>query len=349
MSSRPGWEPAVYEHKAALIGVSPGELIASEELLVRALIAEHETYHADALTVGVDIYNVEAEALGARLTAATQTSCPEVVAPLWTLDSLPARLSVPEIAEHGRFGILLDAAARVRNALCGDAQAPRVRVAASGPFSIATKLVGTEEALIGLVSGEQEIYRLLGFTTDYAAAWLAAIVDRQLEAVVFDSAASPPLVSPALYRDAIAPRHRMLMSLLASAGQRVRPLVLGGDTVGIVADLIGTGATSIVCDYAAHAGAFVDEVLRASTVISADGPVAPPVTVRRNIDPAALDGDPHEPVIDGFTDDLFAFASKGIPVVIGTGILPYSQKPEHVSAFRDRVAERYAERSAVYR
>ncbi|TVQ28357.1 MAG: hypothetical protein EA382_02075 [Spirochaetaceae bacterium] len=334
LNSLPGWEPAIYEHKAALIGVSPGELIASEDLLVRALIAEHETYHADALTVGVDIYNVEAEALGARLTEATDTGCPEVVAPLWTLDSLPARLSVPELSEHGRFRMMLDVAQRVKETVCSATGAPRVRVAASGPLSIATKLVGTEEVLIGLIGEHGELRRLLDFATDYAAAWLTAIVDRGLEAVVFDSAASPPLISPALYGETIAPRHRMLMSLLASAGQRVRPLVIGGDTVGIVADLIGTGATNIVCDYAAGAGAFIDEVVRAST--------DSPITVRRNIDPTALAGETHERVIDGFVDDLVAFASQRIPVIIGTGILPYSQNPEHVNAFRDRVTERYA-------
>jgi hypothetical protein len=59
--------PAIYEHKAALIGKTPSEVAQSEELLVYAALAEFETYRPDLLTVGMDVYNVEAEALGCKV------------------------------------------------------------------------------------------------------------------------------------------------------------------------------------------------------------------------------------------------------------------------------------------
>lgn len=62
------WQPAIYEHKAALIGCTPLEVACDADLFVEALLKEHEVYEADFLTVGLDVYNVEAEALGAELT-----------------------------------------------------------------------------------------------------------------------------------------------------------------------------------------------------------------------------------------------------------------------------------------
>lgn len=63
-TDRPMFCPAVYEHKARLIGKSPAQVAQSEDLLVQAVMAEHETYSPDMLTVGIDVYNVAPEALG---------------------------------------------------------------------------------------------------------------------------------------------------------------------------------------------------------------------------------------------------------------------------------------------
>lgn len=76
------WEPAIYEHKAALVGRSLLETSRSAELLFEALRAEHEVYGADVLTVGIDIYNLEAEACGARVEDIGPTECPDIAAPL---------------------------------------------------------------------------------------------------------------------------------------------------------------------------------------------------------------------------------------------------------------------------
>ena len=56
--------PAVYEHKARLVGRSPSEVCRDLDLLTEALEKELEIYDPDALTVGIDVYNVEAEAAG---------------------------------------------------------------------------------------------------------------------------------------------------------------------------------------------------------------------------------------------------------------------------------------------
>ncbi|MCK7483425.1 MAG: hypothetical protein M0C28_45105 [Candidatus Moduliflexus flocculans] len=58
--------PAVYEHKARLIGRTPSQVCRSLDLLLEALEREDAIYGPDALTVGLDVYNVEAEAARLR-------------------------------------------------------------------------------------------------------------------------------------------------------------------------------------------------------------------------------------------------------------------------------------------
>ncbi len=60
------WEPAIYEHKAALIGRPPVDVANSAKLLTEAVRKEYEIYLADYITVGLDVYNIEAEVLGAE-------------------------------------------------------------------------------------------------------------------------------------------------------------------------------------------------------------------------------------------------------------------------------------------
>jgi uroporphyrinogen decarboxylase len=64
---RPGaipFMPAVYEQKAWFIGKTPSEVCRDEDLLVDAVIAEEEALRPDGVIVGIDVYNVEAEAVG---------------------------------------------------------------------------------------------------------------------------------------------------------------------------------------------------------------------------------------------------------------------------------------------
>ena len=60
--------PAIYEHKAWFIGSTPSAISRDAGLLTRALLAEYEAIGADALAVGVDVYNLEAEAVGCTVT-----------------------------------------------------------------------------------------------------------------------------------------------------------------------------------------------------------------------------------------------------------------------------------------
>lgn len=311
------WEPAIYEHKAALIGKSPVETACSADLLTESLLKEYEVYGADFLCVGIDIYNIEAEACGAELTVAGINECPDIAAPIFDPMAIPEQLSLPDIPQSGRFQLLLDAARRVRDKLSGQTM---VRVAASGPVTIAAKLAGLDGVVMSLALEDGQVERLLDFTTELCSAWCRAINNAGLDAIIFDSMASPPMLSPDIFDRHVMPLYSRLMSQLDGAGQAERELVLGGNTTPVAGSLVGCGATTLVCDYIADAAAYA----------AAAG--LPDIKIRRNIAPSALCGD-ISGAISKYLDDLAQFKHP----VCGTGILPYSFNPKDYQAFRDTV------------
>jgi uroporphyrinogen decarboxylase len=320
------WEPAVYEHKAALIGRPVAEVAASAYLLAAAMEAEYEEYRADFLTVGLDVYNVEAEACGAVVVPGEAGNCPEILSPPWRIDSLPRDLPLPSVPGSGRFAMILEAAAKVvarLGLLCC------IRVAASGPVSIAAKLVGLEDLIIAMADGNESARRLLRFTTALAEAWCRCLRENGLDAIVFDSAAVPPVFSPPLYADAVAPLHRRIMSLLAGAGQAKRPLIVGGDSVPILPHLARCGANMLICDFTAEAEIFAAAL-----------PAGRDLLVRRNVHPGLFispSSDALSVAAGQLCRDLRCFSRP----VAGTGILPYQAAPKAFQDFRRMVEEQW--------
>lgn len=316
------WEPAIYEHKAALIGRPVGEVARSADLLCEAVLREREVYRADLLTVGMDVYNLEAEACGAQVVGGGRAECPEIRTPLWSLEDLPRRLELPDIPRAGRCEMVLEAAGRARERIGNECA---LRVAASGPVSIASKLVGLEDVVTALALGQTRAERLLEFATELAMSWCDAIRAAGLEVILFDSAASPPMISPLLYAHQVTPLHERLMRDLEGSGQQERPLIIGGNTVPILDELAPTGATMLICDFNCDARDFAE-------LLPADQ-----LRVRRNADPGVFLAD--QGTIEAAAGKLARDLSLFDHPIAGTGILPYQTDPDRFWLFRRKVEE----------
>ena len=59
--------PVVYEHAARFVGRTPWEVSRDAELLFEGHRRAYLEYHQQVIAVGIDIYNLEAEAYGARV------------------------------------------------------------------------------------------------------------------------------------------------------------------------------------------------------------------------------------------------------------------------------------------
>jgi len=311
------WEPAIYEHKAALIGRSPAELAYSAELLTEAVLREYEIYQSDYVTVGLDVYNVEAEALGSKLAVPEKNECPDLAGTLYDLNQLPEQLALPDIPAAGRFKLLLESGKNIQNAI---GYKTKVRVAASGPVSMAAKLAGLEDLIVSLMLGDGNAVRLLEFTTQIAEKWSSCLRENKLDAVVFDSMAAPPIFSPDMYEKFALPLHLRLMKLMADYGQQERELVIGGNTAPIAGLLHQTEANILLCDYATDAPAFKSAIGDDSNL-----------QVRRNINPALMIDSDIKELAKKFNTELSLFSNP----IAGTGILPYDFIPDTYLAFRN--------------
>jgi uroporphyrinogen decarboxylase len=317
--------PAVYEHKAALIGTTPSRIARDPDLLERALLREAELYGADLLVVGVDVYNVEAEAAGCEVRFTESNDVPAIVSRAISPGDDPSRLRLPDPERDGRMPVFLEAGRRLAAAVGGEMV---VRGALSAPFSVAAELVGAERLLLALIDDPGWVARLLDRAAEIVRAYGRAFHERGLGVILFDSHASPPLVPPRLYETLVLPS---TASTIAYFREDLRiplvPYVMGGDT-GILLDrLLATGSNNLLCDFKADLAAFVDRL------------AGKPVLLRANIDPRfLLAASPAD--IRARAREVLAVGRRHPRFLLGTGILPYDIDPAHVLAVRDALAEK---------
>lgn len=138
MAMRMSFTPAVYEHAARFVGRSPWEVSRDAELLFQAHRLAYLEYRHAPVVVGIDIYNLEAEAYGGRITAPEGHGIPAIAEPLVQqveqLQELPA--FDPERA--GRIPMAIAAGQRLKK----EFPQADVRIPVAGPFSIAFNLRG---------------------------------------------------------------------------------------------------------------------------------------------------------------------------------------------------------------
>lgn len=252
---RPPFVPAIYEHKAALVGRTPSELCRDPGLLEEALARELEIYDPDVLTVGLDVYNVEAEALGCRVRYFDAANdVPAVEAPLVASSRELTRLALPDPERDGRMPLFLGVARDLSRRIGADIV---IRGAVTGPFSLASALAGTESLLLATVDDPGFVRALVEFCGRVAVAYGRAFLEAGAGVVLFDSKASPGAASPRVFREFVLPVYRdLVMPQLAAAGARFLPLIIGGDTTPILEDLLRTGATQLLCDAGADLETF---------------------------------------------------------------------------------------------
>ncbi|HMA46023.1 MAG TPA: uroporphyrinogen decarboxylase family protein, partial [Frankiaceae bacterium] len=306
---------------ARLVGRSPSEVCAREDLLLEALDRELEVYDPDVLTVGLDVYNVEAEAVGCEVRYfGASPDVPAVAAPVLESPGGLGRLRRPDPERDGRMPLFVAAAARVVRDRGRDMI---VRGAVSGPFSLACALAGSENVLVATLEDPAFVHDLMAFaaqvTVDYGAAFLA----RGAEPVLFDSKASPAAASPRVFREFVLPAYRdRIVPALRRAGARALALIIGGDTTPILEDLLATGADQLLCDAGADRELFLTRCgeQRRALRLSVDARVV-------------HTGDPD--LIRKEARELLRGIAGRPGILFGCGVVAYDCDPRNVIALRD--------------
>jgi uroporphyrinogen decarboxylase len=322
---RPPFVPAVYEHKAALVGRTPSDVARDPDLLLAALRRELALYDPDILTVGVDVYNVEAEALGCEVRFfEAGPDVPAVAGPLLRSIRDARGLEPPDPERSGRMPLFVEVAAQLVESAGADMP---VRGAVTGPFSLASALAGTAELLVAALDEPAEVRDLLALCGRISVAYGRAFLRRGAGVALFDSKASPSASSPRLFRELVLPVYRdVVMPGLRAAGARHIPLIIGGDTTPIVDDLIATGATQLLCDWGADLEVFTRRCLAAGRAL------------RASVD-ARLVHHGDEARIREAARGLLARAGRHPGFFFGCGVVAYDTPASHVLALREALDE----------
>jgi uroporphyrinogen decarboxylase len=316
--------PAVYEHKAALIGVSPSTICRDADLFEKAMIREVEVYDPDMLVVGCDVYNVEAEATGCEVTYPETNDVPAVKQRILEPGGDLSRLQLPDPRRGGRMPLSLEVARRIQLRFGGERI---VRGALSAPFSIASQLVGPGDLLIAMLDDAAWTKKLLAFCAEIVKSYGRAFAERGVGVILFDSYASPPMTYPELYRRIIlSPTAEVIRFFRRELGISLVPYIMGGDTTVLLEQIIKTGTNNILCDYKADLNFFVGRLMDE------------PVLLRANISPALIATQPVD-VIKARVRQVLAIGRRHPRFLMGTGILSYDTAPDRVIAVREVLEE----------
>src|SRR5512141_617284 len=74
--------PVIYEHAARFAGRSPWEVSRDPELMFQGHRGAYLVYRQQVIAVGIDIYNLEAEAYGATVQPCDDNAIPAIHEPL---------------------------------------------------------------------------------------------------------------------------------------------------------------------------------------------------------------------------------------------------------------------------
>jgi uroporphyrinogen decarboxylase len=316
--------PSVYEHAARVIGRSPWDVSRDVQLLARGHTEAYRLYQHRPIVVGIDIYNLEAEAYGAVVRRASGNGIPAIQEhPLATARAL-VDLEPFDPGSAGRIPMAIEAAERVL-AACPGAD---VRVPLSGPFSIAANLMGFENLLSEVHTAPDLVARALMSLVAGQVEFCKEIVRHGLGIAFFESAAAPPLLSPANFRDLELPALRAIMDKTSRLVSHPVPCIMGGDTLPILDYLLATGTGYVCCPAETNQRGFMKKMKS-----------HPEVKVRINMDPGPITANDFE-AIRKEVDRVIALAPNDPDLCIGTGCLPFEADPQMVLKTKEYILSR---------
>src|SRR5512134_3965338 len=106
--------PAVYEHAARFVGRTPWEVSRDPELMFEGHRRAYLKYRHQVIAVGIDIYNLEAEAYGATVENTGDHGIPAVHAPILDTAAAGRKLAPFDPERDGRIAMVLVVGRRLK-------------------------------------------------------------------------------------------------------------------------------------------------------------------------------------------------------------------------------------------
>ncbi|MHC1769113.1 MAG: uroporphyrinogen decarboxylase family protein [Verrucomicrobiia bacterium] len=319
--------PYLGNHGARVAGAAIDQYCRSGKLMAEAQYCAWELYQQDMVVPQSDNYYI-AEGFGVRVDHhpdSTPTLSQPAIQDLADVTSL----RVPDPQKDGRMPVYLEAIQRLADVLKGNVA---VRAPGTGPFSLASHLMGTENFLVELAYAERKpggkeeerLRRLLDLATDALIAFAKACVDAGAHVVqAGDSLASIDMISPRQYRQWAFPcEQRFFGELNVYAGSRgaLTLLHICGNMTPVLEDMANTGAQILELDSKV-------------SLRSAKERVGDRVCLMGNLNPVELllRGTPGE--VERAASEAISEAGKHGGFILGSGCeVPVDAPPENLKA-----------------
>lgn len=319
--------PYMGNHGAHVAGVRIGEYCRSGRVMAEAQYRAWQIYGQDVLVPQSDNYYI-AEGFGVEVEHYDDAT-PTLKTPAVQELSGTNALRVPDPQRDGRMPVYLEAIRLLAEMTHGELA---VRAPGTGPFSLASHLMGTEQFLVELAIAERNpggpteagLKRLMDLTTEALIAFSRACLEAGAHLVqAGDSLASPDMISPATYRKWAWPAERSFF-------EAIKPLA---ERHGAATVLHVCGNTTPVLDLMANTGTHILELDHKVSLKTAKRVVGDRVCLMGNLDPVELlwRGTPEE--VDVAARQAIAEAGADGGFILGSGCeVPVAAPPENLKA-----------------
>ncbi len=313
---------SVYEHAARFLGMTPWEVSRDADLVYQAHREAYKLYHHFPVVVGIDIYNLEAEAYGAKVNKPAGTGIPAITEPLFASLDEALQVEAFDPTTAGRIPMMIEAAQRLK----ADFPQADVRLPISGPFSIAASLLGLNQLMMAVATAPDRTRRFLEKLIPGQISFSRAVLEAGLDIVFFESAAAPPLLSPAQFRQIELPPLKRTLQEVAQVAGHTLPCVIGGDTAPLIPAMVETGTDFLICPAETDRQLFIKKMDN-----------YPHIKVRVNLDVQVYTyGSKQE--IAAEIDEILKLAEGRPNLLLGTGTIPYEAPPENILFIQQYVA-----------
>lgn len=223
------------ETMAPLIGVGLDEYYHSAEKMVDVEVYLYETFHGDGAGLSTTLRGM-AEAMGSEI-AYYPNNIAQLKKPAISGFKNMEQAKLVNVDKDGRLPIILDGLKRLKQKL-GD-KVP-ISATVTGPFTVASMVLGTEWLLMGMLKCPEKIKQLLEIIVENNNCYIQRLIDMEIGIGFADPVSSTALISVEQYREFSLPYFKRNVDYIRKQGAGCG-LHICGTSRGLWEDLNSTG------------------------------------------------------------------------------------------------------------
>lgn len=250
--------PYMYDIATVAAGIPLQQFYTDPEAMVHAQLTLHEQVGQDVIAIGADNFYI-AEGFGC-VTTRSDDEVPSLVKPPAASLADVYDLTVPDPQTDGRMPVMLEGLRLARQAV-GDEVA--LRSPGTGPFALASYLIGTQQWLLEIAMAEAEmegsneaaIHHALGLATEALIRFGKACWDAGADMLhCGDSLASCNVISPRTFERYSFPYLQQVFRAWKEHGVTCSILHICGNSTKVLDLYAATGADLVEIDHAVDLG-----------------------------------------------------------------------------------------------